>query len=304
MSPHCIVIESHRMGTGKIVAGMALAGVIGAGTLSQTQTQAVKSAAGGEACSGCHSEIYKSYSKTVMANASGLAADGVIAGEFRDKTSGVRYRVYTQEERSQSALGPSGSETRTQTDQIQTVTSTSQSQTTQAQTSQPNTHVPTVWMSYERASEKFQGQRQLLYFIGSGRKGRSYLFSVQGFLFEAPINWYSQENHWGMTPAHAETREIPMNLPAFPDCINCHGSGLQAPVAGTENEFTGPPFLHGGITCQRCHGEGEGHGVAAATFSSSSNATSGKSAAGRRLHCESRKIVAGTPGRDLHGVSF
>lgn len=255
---------------------MALAGVIGAGTLSQTQTQAVKSAAGSEACSRCHSEIYKSYSKTGMANASGPAADGVIAGEFHDKTSGVRYRVYTQEERSQSARGASGSETRTQTDQIQTVTGTSQSQTKQAQTSQPNTHVPTVWMSYERASEKFQGQRQLLYFIGAGRKGRSYLFTVQGFLFEAPINWYSQENHWGMTPAYAETREIPMNLPAFPDCINCHGSGLQAPVAGTENEFTGPPFLHGGITCERCHGEGEGHGVAAAAASSSSsNATSG-----------------------------
>ncbi len=224
------------------MTALALVVVIGAGTFSLTQTSSRQSAAGSEACSVCHSDIYKSYSKTVMANASGRAAEGVIAGEFHDRTSGVRYRVYTQDEQ-----GPAP---------------------TPAQASQSHTgQVSTVWMSYERASEKFQGQRQLLYFIGSGRKGRSYLFSVQGFLFETPINWYSQENHWGMTPAYAEAREIPMNLPALTDCMNCHASGLQTPVAGTENKFSGPPFLHGGITCQRCHGEGEGHGEKAAATS-------------------------------------
>ena len=223
------------------MAGLALVAVIGAGTFSRSQTSSRQSAGGSEACSGCHSEIYKSYSKTVMANASGPAADGVIAGEFHDKTSGVRYRVYTD-------------------GQSQTATPT---QTSQAHTG----HAPTVWMSYERASEKFQGERQLLYFIGAGRKGRSYLFSVQEFLFETPINWYSQENHWGMTPAYAEARETPMNLPALTDCMNCHSSGLQSPIAGTENKFSGPPFLHGGITCQRCHGEGEGHGEKAAATS-------------------------------------
>jgi len=78
-------------------------------------------------------------------------------------------------------------------------------------------------------------------------------------LFETPINWYSQEGRWNMTPAYTEARESPMNLPAYVDCLNCHTSGLQAPVAGTDNKFSGKPFLHGGITCQRCHGAGEGH---------------------------------------------
>jgi hypothetical protein len=118
-----------------------------------------------------------------------------------------------------------------------------------------------AWMSYERASEKFRAQRELLYFIGSGVKGRSYLFSDQGFLFQAPINSYSQERRWNMTPAYTEALEIPLNLPAFPDCLNCHSSGLQPPVPGTENKFAGKPFLHDGITCQRCHGSGDGHGA-------------------------------------------
>jgi len=118
-----------------------------------------------------------------------------------------------------------------------------------------------AWMSYEREKESgFRGQRELLYFIGSGVKGRSYLFSVQGFLFETPINWYSQEHRWNMTPAYTEAREMPMNLPALVDCLNCHTSGMQVPLAGTDSRFSGKPFLHGGITCQRCHGPDGGQG--------------------------------------------
>jgi tetratricopeptide (TPR) repeat protein len=232
----------------RLLAGLWLGtvvGVTGASPAKDAPTKSAQSQAaaaanietGSEACSSCHSEIYKSYSKTVMAKASGLAADGVITGEFNDKTSGVRYRVYKQDEH--------------------------------------------VWMSYERASEKFSGQDELLYFIGSGRKGRSYLFSVQGFLFETPINWYSQEGRWGMTPAYAEAQQIPMNLPELVDCMNCHSGGLEAPVAGTNNKFSGPPFRHGGITCERCHGVGDGHGESKGSSSvnsssmNSSNTNSG-----------------------------
>jgi len=117
-----------------------------------------------------------------------------------------------------------------------------------------------TWMSYERDREpKIQGQRELLYYIGSGRKGRSYLFADQGFVFETPINWYSQEGRWNMAPAYTEAREIPMNLPSFIDCLNCHASGVEAPIAGSENRYSGRPFLHDGISCERCHGSATAH---------------------------------------------
>jgi hypothetical protein len=106
-------------------------------------------ASGNERCASCHAEIYKTYQNTVMATASGVAADGLVTGEFNDKDSGVHYRVYEQDGK--------------------------------------------VWMSYERAGKNaLRGQRELEYFIGSGVKGRTYLFSDDGFLFETPINWYSQ----------------------------------------------------------------------------------------------------------------
>src|SRR5262249_11301438 len=59
-----------------------------------------------------------------------------------------------------------------------------------------------AWLSFERAGNRsVRGKRQLLYFIGSGPRGRTYLFAEDGFVFEAPIN-----------------RQIPMTLPALPGC--------------------------------------------------------------------------------------
>jgi hypothetical protein len=183
---------------------------------SLAPAQASAASSGNEVCSGCHASIYDSYRKTIMANASGPADEGLITGEFDHKKSGVSYRVYREEGRD--------------------------------------------WMNYARKGEPaFQGRRELLYYIGSGLKGRSYLFSVEGFLFETPINWYSQEQRWNMAPAYTEARESPLNLPSYVDCLNCHTSSLQPPVRGTDALYLGKPFLHGGITCERCHGLGNGH---------------------------------------------
>jgi hypothetical protein len=198
------------------VAAVAFMAVAVAAISQSIKPAPAKNAPGNDACVRCHPEISSSYQKTVMARASGAASDGLMTGQFDDKASGVRYRVYQQDGR--------------------------------------------VWMSYERGGrDAIRGQRELLYFIGSGKKGRTYLFADDQFLFEAPINWYSQERRWNMTPAYTEAQEIPMNLPAYPSCLNCHTSGMQPPVAGTDSKFTGKPFLHAGITCERCHGAGEEH---------------------------------------------
>ena len=154
---------------------------------------------GNEACSSCHAEIYQSYKNTVMARASGPAADGLIEGKFDDDISAVHYRVYQQDGH--------------------------------------------VWMSYERKGKyPLQGQRQLRYYIGSGVKGRTYVFSVDKFFFEAPINWYAQEHRWNMTPAYADAAEVPLNLPLFPSCLVCHTSGVQSAHRGHGKRILWPAF--------------------------------------------------------------
>ncbi len=114
------------------------------------------------------------------------------------------------------------------------------------------------WLSFDRERPPLHGKRELLYYIGSGTRGRTYLFFEAGFLFESPVNWYAQKRLWDMTPAYQNASQMPM-LPALPDCLNCHTSGMQVPLPGTENRYPMPPFAHGGISCQRCHGPGEEH---------------------------------------------
>jgi hypothetical protein len=83
------------MRTETLAAGLLLTVVMGGG--ASAQTRSTNPEKGSEACAGCHAEIYKSYQKTVMAKASGMARDGLITGEFTHKTSGVHYKVYEQD---------------------------------------------------------------------------------------------------------------------------------------------------------------------------------------------------------------
>ena len=66
-----------------------------------------------------------------------------------------------------------------------------------------------------------RGKRELFYYIGSGRRGLSYLFARDGFLFESPVNWYSREQRWDMAPAYQDARNPSQSaclhqLPALP----------------------------------------------------------------------------------------
>jgi tetratricopeptide (TPR) repeat protein len=117
-----------------------------------------------------------------------------------------------------------------------------------------------VWMSFEKTGDPLvQGKRQLLYYIGQGRRGTTYLFSVDGYYFETPINLYTSRHIWDMAPAYGNASQIPLGLPVLPSCMECHVSGMRPPMQGTENRYAAPLFLFAGVTCERCHGPAEAH---------------------------------------------
>jgi Tetratricopeptide repeat/Cytochrome c554 and c-prime len=117
-----------------------------------------------------------------------------------------------------------------------------------------------VWLTFERdGSLPLQGKRELLYYIGSGRRGLTYLFADNRFFFESPINWYGDRRVWDMTPAYQNTTETPLNLPAHTSCLHCHVSGMRPPLDGTENRYAMPLLTHSGVSCERCHGDGSAH---------------------------------------------
>jgi hypothetical protein len=122
-----------------------------------------------------------------------------------------------------------------------------------------------VWLDFDRPNDPANaGKRELLYYIGSGRRGLSYLFAQNGFLFESPVNWYGNEQRWDMAPAYQSASEIPLNLPAFTNCLRCHVSGMREPLKGTDNLYPKPAFLHAGESCECCHGPGARHIAGAA----------------------------------------
>jgi hypothetical protein len=69
----------------------ALCFVLAEGQSSSTKPDA--------ACAGCHKEIYDSYQRTPMAQASGAAIDGLLPGEFTHAASGVHYRLFLRDDR-------------------------------------------------------------------------------------------------------------------------------------------------------------------------------------------------------------
>lgn len=170
-------------------------------------------------CAPCHREIYERYGQTPMANASGPAAEGFIAADFLHAASGVHYRIWQEAGR--------------------------------------------VWLSYERegaqAGRALNGRQELRYFLGSGKRGRTYLFQQQGYWFEAPINWYAKKQIWDMTPNYLAAREMPLTLPVDPGCLRCHTSGAASALPDARNHYAAEPFAWGGITCAACHGDGSAH---------------------------------------------
>lgn len=103
-----------------------------------------------------------------------------------------------------------------------------------------------------------KGNKALPYFIGSGATARSYLLIDDGYIYEAPVAYYSGNKSWNLAPGYDGYAYPYMTRPIVPACLTCHASFL-APVSGAQNRFTMPPFGEGGIACERCHGHGASH---------------------------------------------
>jgi hypothetical protein len=213
-----------------------------------------------QACARCHQKIFDSYKKTPMANASGLAVDGLLPGEFTHAASGVRYRLFLRDGR--------------------------------------------AWLSYDRPNaspqQVLKGEQELTYFVGSGQRGRTYLFQNNGYWFESPVNWYSKQRVWDMNPKSIDAREMPFTLKVDRGCLHCHSTGVQ-PALGANNHFGSKPFLYGGITCQSCHGDPAAHlasGGAAPILNPAKLSPNKRDSVCLQCHLEGETAV-NAPGRSL-----
>ena len=109
-------------------------------------------------------------------------------------------------------------------------------------------------------------EERIDYVIGSGNHGRAYLHRTdQGKLVQLPISWYVEKGgYWNMSPGLDRPDQPDMHGTVAADCIFCHTAyPLDTNRKSPEDEQVFPATLPEGIDCQRCHGPGEAHVLAA-----------------------------------------
>ncbi len=98
-------------------------------------------------------------------------------------------------------------------------------------------------------------KQKIQYIIGSGQHTNSHLFSENGYLFQAPLTFYTQDNRWDLPPGFENGENSRFNRIIGLECMSCH-NGYPQMVKGSENKFKSLP---NGIDCERCHGPGGIH---------------------------------------------
>lgn len=93
------------------------------------------------------------------------------------------------------------------------------------------------------------------YIVGSGHHTNSHIIQRNGYLYQAPITYYTQEQRWDMAPGYEKGANTRFSRILTTECITCHNH-LPGHVAGSENKFFDMPE---GIACERCHGPGQLH---------------------------------------------
>jgi len=190
-----------------------------AATLFFFLAAALLQAANSQQCAECHQEIYDNYLRTPMAQSSGPIGGGLIR-ESLDRAAFDHAATAFHYRVVRDGAGFS--------------------------------------VAFEKKDGSARGAKKLAYFVGSGATARSYLLQDDGYLFEAPVAYYSANRRWGLAPGY-ETYAYPyLTRPVMPACLTCHASSI-AVVAGTQNRYGDLPVGEGGVSCERCHGPGEGH---------------------------------------------
>lgn len=101
----------------------------------------------------------------------------------------------------------------------------------------------------------YKREHQINYIIGSGQHTNSHIYNINGYLYQAPITFYTQVGKWELPPGFSDGFNARFSREVGLECMNCHNSFPQF-VLGSTNKFSQVP---NGIACERCHGAGSLH---------------------------------------------
>jgi hypothetical protein len=221
MSRHCLELP---------ILAIALSAIILAAQLRPAGTASDKGGnpemtsgyVGSRVCSGCHREIYRSYSQTDMGRS------------IREPAASLLERI------------PAPITVSDPNSKRQFEVSVQDGKLFQAEV-----------LKNGDGKETFRDNHKIDWIIGSGANGFGAIFRRESYLFEAPLSFYSKTNSWALSPGY-EFANYGFSRPILPGCIACHSGQPQA-VPGGNGLFREPPFEELAVGCENCHGPGEAH---------------------------------------------
>ena len=177
---------------------------------------------GSQACSNCHSEIYRRFLKTSMGRSMSPVTPAFLqatpsSASYVNERLNRRFEIYSEDGdlfQSESGIDVNG-------------------------------------------KESFKTAHKIDWIIGAGVNGYGAILRKGDFLFQAPLSFYTRPIKWAPSPGY-EFTDLGFNRPITPGCIFCH-SGRPNPVAGVNGRFESTPFNEISIGCENCHGPGAAH---------------------------------------------
>lgn len=220
-------VIKRRVGLATLLLSSSMFILPGSGQISKDSSSAPATKSkdgyiGSEACSQCHSDIYRRFSQTSMGRSMSLVTPEFLksipsAATYTNSRLNRKFEVFSKADKlyqSESGTAADGSET-------------------------------------------FRDAHQLEWIIGAGVNGFGAILQDDHHLFQAPLSFYSKTKSWEPSPGY-EFTDLGFNRPITPGCISCH-SGRPNAVPGGNGEFEREPFSELAIGCERCHGPGAAH---------------------------------------------
>ena len=93
------------------------------------------------------------------------------------------------------------------------------------------------------------------YIIGSGQHTNSHLININGYVYQAPITFYTQKRRWDLAPGFENGASSRFTRLIEMECMSCHNAYPDF-VPGSQNKYL---TIKTGIDCERCHGPGSLH---------------------------------------------
>ncbi|MFM7015387.1 MAG: cytochrome c3 family protein [Bacteroidota bacterium] len=107
----------------------------------------------------------------------------------------------------------------------------------------------------EKGDTVYQRTEKIKYIVGSGQHTNSHIWESNGYLYQAPMTFYTQKRKWDLPPGFENGNNTRFNRIIGLECMSCH-NGYPQFNEGSENNYS---FVKNGIDCERCHGPGSLH---------------------------------------------